>query len=295
MTGDDVATPALREAWNRQEAWSETATKEKTALDRFRLLALILLVAAALLGAAAAWAAHDDRSGAAKGLSGTAAGCLALAGALQGIFVSDARTIAWTTARSAAESLKAEVYRYLMRHPPYVDDDREDRLLDTTQNIEARTASHVRRIDEPTSPAPLPAVRDAESYITERLEDQAGWHRERGAQHATQARHFQVLMVTMSGAGAIVAVVAAIEDTPGILAAIPALSAAAAAVAAHIGASQYDRLSRTYAATTAQLGLELTRFRSPPPSADREIALVEGTERVLALQNENWTALMEPS
>ena len=103
--------------WRRHRQWSLLADEARSRLDRWRLSSLLLLVAGALAGAMAAqtWLAPAGSTAFAI----TAAVALAVAGFIQANLLGPEQTVSWTGSRAASEALKAEVFRYLTRVPPY--------------------------------------------------------------------------------------------------------------------------------------------------------------------------------
>jgi hypothetical protein len=74
-----------------------------------------------------------------------------------------------------------------------------------------------------------------------------------------------------------------------------AATTVAAALAAHVAATQHERIASSYAATVDQLDRLIAAVDPKTESADRQAQFVADVERVLATQNEGWTDLLSPS
>jgi hypothetical protein len=114
--------------------------------------------------------------------SGVSAVALALVPVVRGTRLGRGATETWTRARSASEALKASVYGYLTRMPPYADGDRDVRLrrdygavLKAVGDLEGGT------LGPEESDNPLPAIADVDSYLTLRVQPQIDDFYRRGA------------------------------------------------------------------------------------------------------------------
>jgi hypothetical protein len=303
-TADSNATPPTAEAvgtdrqldlvWRRHRQWSLAATSARARLDRWRLRNLLLLVLGALAGAMAAqtWLA----SGAARVFAMIAAAALALAGLIQAKALNADQTARWTRTRAASETLKAEIYRYLVRVSPYAAADRAHTLRAQLDAVQAR-APEALLVDQQTVPAddkPVPSVRTFGEYVTLRAQDQADWHRMKAAEHARRARSLRTWQLLATGFGVILSAITGFVPSWRLSTWTAAATTVAAAVGAHLAATQHQRIAAAYAATVDQLEQLVAGIEPSTASADQQAQFVADIERVLLAQNEGWMDLLSP-
>jgi hypothetical protein len=305
---------ALTSTWESQRRWSQVANAAGDRLDSWRWRNLGLLGVGALMGALAAqehWLGNGWRSGYA--IVGAVA--LAIAGVLQRAFLGPGQVKRQTTARAASEALKAEVYRYLVGVPPYDDAGADTKLARAADRVddaaaEYLVAKHTVALDD----EPAPAIADIDDYVRERAVAQRDWHDDRVASLQARARGLHFAELTATGAAAVLAAVAGLADfaelatVAGLAAWVGLATTGSSAIAAHLAAGRYERLATTYAYTATQLD-RLIRDReashalvhsdSPvePESGARpnhaaDAAFVDAVEKVLAVQNGSWVALL---
>src|SRR3954447_3291456 len=102
-----ATVPVLREAWDRQSQWSQTANVLKSRVTRARTIVLALTVLAAVLSTCAAIVGLGEPAG--KWLAFGAAASAGLGGV--GRLLADQTAVQdWTRARSVAEAIKSEVF-----------------------------------------------------------------------------------------------------------------------------------------------------------------------------------------
>ena len=279
--------------WRRHRQWSIAANTARARLDRWRLWNLVLLVLGALLGALAAqtWLPR----GVATGSAIAAAIALGLAGILQANALNADQTARWTHARAASEALKAETHRYLMRVAPYAGPDPAQVLQAQLEIVQSRTKALVADQQEATpDDRPLPTLRTVQEYVSVRAQGQAAWHQEKSVDHLRQAQSLRIWQLLATGVGTVLAAVTGFVPSWHLSTWTAAATTVAAAVGAHLAATQHQRIAAAYAATTEQLE-RLVAFFDPATATPAEQAqFVAEVERVLAVQNEGWTDLLSP-
>lgn len=280
---------ATEYGWALQHAWSDAAGSARRITDRARSVSLWLLVAAA---AVAALVPTVSDQGLSRALGIGAALGLGIGGAIQSLYATPARAREWTAARHASESLKSAVLTALVGAPPYDIDEREreDLIYDTIADIEQRASTHATRAAT-VEPRALPAITDARSYCELRTEDQRAWHARKSIIHRRRGDQLRHLVLAFTVAGAVLAAIGAWADS-NTGAWIAAVASGTAALTAHSNSSQDDSVAAAYAATASRLEFEIERFRADPDSARAGERLVRETERILAIQNENWADLI---
>ena len=296
----NATTPAATDAetdrqldlvWRRHRQWSRAANAARARLDRSRSSNLLLLVLGALAGAMAAQTWLPP--GTATGFAIVAAAALALAGFIQAKALNAAQTTRWTRARAASEALKAEVYRYLVRVPPYAGVDRAEALLAQLDLVQARAEAQL--VDQQTSSAddpPVPSLRTFAEYLTERAQDQANWHRMKSAEHRRQARTLRIWQLVATGIGVILSAVAGFVPSWRLSTWTAAVTTIAAAVGAHLAATQHQRIAATYATTSDQLERLIAGIDPDAATPAQQAQFVADVERILVAQKQGWIDLI---
>jgi hypothetical protein len=278
--------------WNSHRQWSRVADAARSHLDRWRLVNLVLLAVGALGGALAtqsSWLPGPVRI--ACGVA--AAAVLALAGVVQQQLLGRDRVLRWTTARAASEALKAETFRYLAGVAPYADTGRDAELARQRAEIQDRSAEFlVDFAQAPPDGKPLPAVQDLADYVLVRAQDQERWHHGRVAQHAAKAKRLRGVELAATLVAAVLAAVAGTLSLPDLSAWVGVVTTLGAAVAAHLAATQHDRIAASYARTADQLGRLISSSDSGTATPEVQARFVREVERVLAAQNESWVSLL---
>ena len=277
--------------WRRHRQWSAAADAARARLDRWRLWNLLLLVLGALAGTMAAqtWLA----SGAATGFAIVAAAALALAGFIQAKALNATQTARWTRARAASETLKAELYRYLVGVPPYAGEDRAQALLAQLDIVQAR--AHDQLVDQQIMPADdrrVPSMRTFDEYVTGRVQDQADWHRKKSGEHARHARRLRICQLLATALGVILSAISGFMSSWRLSTWTAAATTIAAAIGAHLAATQHQRIAAAYASTTDQLDQLIAGIDPTTATAERQAQFVADVERVLVAQNEGWVDLI---
>jgi hypothetical protein len=279
-------------AWRRHRQWSIAAANGRARLDRWRRVNLVLLVIGAILGAVAAQSSWP------RGITGAAAGgaalALAVAGILQQRFLNAEEVSRWTGARAASETLKAEVFRYRAGVAPYDDADRDRALGAQVDAVQKRAAVLALDLQQtPTDSKALPEVSDFASYVVNRAKNQADWHRGKIAEHVQAARRIRYAELAATAVAALLGAIGAALDTKGLTVWIGVATTIGAAFAAHLSATQRDRIAAGYAATADRLDLLIERLPANPDAATRA-RFVADVESTLAAQNETWLGLFSP-
>jgi hypothetical protein len=283
---------ALEGAWQRHRRWSIVADRRHAQIDRWRSVNLGLLTAGAVLGAVAAQPSWP------RGLTAVAAGVaaftLAAAGIVQQRYLNATEVAHWTGARAASEGLKAEVFRYLTRVAPYDGEDPDGALGGRVEAIQEKAGkAGARAVDLQQTQADdreLPAVHDLESYVENRAKHQVKWHQDRIRKHERAASRIRAAELAATVAAALLSAVAAALNTKGLSVWIGVATTIGAALAAHLSATQHDRIATSYAATADQLDLLIENLPANPDAATRA-QFVTDVESRLAGQNESWLSL----
>jgi hypothetical protein len=288
----NVRSEVVEGVWRRHRQWSIAAGNGRARLDRWRRVNLVLLVIGAILGAVAAQSSWP------RAITGAAAGAaaltLAVAGILQQRFLNADEVARWTGARAASETLKAEVFRYRAGVAPYDDADRDSTLSAQLDAVQKKAAALLLDLQQtPADDRALPEVSDFASYVANRAKNQADWHRGKIAEHVQAARRIRFAELAATGVAALLGAIAAAADTKGLAIWIGVATTIGAAFAAHLSATQHDKIAAGYAATADRLDLLIERLPADPDAATRA-RFVANIESSLAAQNETWLGLLSP-
>jgi len=280
----------LEGVWQRHRQWSIAASAGRARLDTFRRINLALLVVGAVFGAVAAQPGWPG--GVTRGAAGVAFVALAVAGVLQQQFLNADQVARWTGARAASETLKAEVFRYRAGVAPYDEADRDRVLSDQVDAVHAKADKLV--VDQQRTRADnraLPEVHDFDSYVERRAMEQLTWHRDRIDGHLKAAARIRYAEFAATAVAALLGGVAAFLDTKGLTLWIGAATTVGAAFAAHLSATQRDRIATGFAVTADRLDQLIRRLPANPDAATRA-SFVANVESTLAVQNESWVGLL---
>ena len=261
----------------------------RAGIGRARTVALGLTIGAAVLSTLATQAASLS-SLAGKALAVTAAVAIGLVPVARSQLVS-VSVKDWTRARSVSEGLKSELYTYLARTGSYQGSGRDDQLTARTQQVLA-DAADLLRYTTALQPAvrPLPAVHDAQSYLTVRLMPQLDWYsaRARGLQaKLTRVRYVQLALTVL---GVVLAAVAATLEVTAAAAWIAVATTVSVAVTAYAAGSRYEYQLVEYLRTVAQLERLRSAWAAHGHGAAGDDTFVRDCEQVISVQNEAWMA-----
>jgi SMODS and SLOG-associating 2TM effector domain 1/Protein of unknown function (DUF4231) len=282
---------AVNDVWRDQRQWSRTASSLKRGIIFWRSTAL----AFAILGAVLATAATQVglKSGLGQGLSLASAVALAVVPVIRQVKLSKDGIETWTRARSASEGLKAEVYLYLSRTPPYDGADRDTQLTNHADGIRHDVddlAGYT--LGLPDADKPLPTVKDVDSYLAMRVQPQIDeYYRPGAAEQQRRLTLFRRIEFTLSLLAALLSAIAAVTHIGGVSAWVAVITTVGAAITAHIAAARYEHLVVSYLATARQLQTLLRNWRyGTDTSAAAAAALIRDCESVISRENESWMA-----
>jgi hypothetical protein len=289
--------PVLKLAWREFAAYDHQATRLRLFFTRFQRLILGLGVAATLL---ALIVAETDK----QGLDWLVALIPATSAVLVAIAGRQATGPRWVLLRAAAETLKAEIYRYRTRTPPYNGgpDDRGRQLAGNVDVIIGQLMQTEVSGGELTPyQGPLPprmygagadddglSPLDPKQYLHIRVGDQLRYYQKKVRELARRRTALQCLAIAAGGAGTVLAA-AGLDIWVGLTGGI---AAAALAYVAHL---QFDNTIVTYNQTAARLAAQDRQWQARP-AASRDLAafaqLVTRTEAALTAELAGWVQQM---
>ena len=211
----------------------------------------------------------------------------------------------WILLRSAAESIKREIYRYRLRSDAYGSDATREKNLskaieDITRRL-ARTEANTTALPVYTGPIPPPNAASArddglsflgtDQYVRMRLEDQLAFYRRKTV---TLEAQLQRLQYAVLGAGAAGTLLAALGDSWVIW--ITLTTALGAAFMSFLSYRQTETTLVGYNQTATDLDNLLSWWTSLQPEEqslrDNVEALASHTEQVLSDELAGWTQRM---
>jgi hypothetical protein len=276
--------------WERYRAWSHTSGTLKRKNAAWKRNVLILTIGGTLLATVGPFAPTPFS----RILPIAGAAALAFATYLARELLDTTHEQRWTRARTAAEALKSEACKYLVRAAPYDADDRVARLKARIAEIELITKDQapVRLTAEQLADNMPAAPWTIQDYLTLRLDDQIAWYRDKAVAHTALAQRGRTMTLALGGAAVIVSTVtgATTEGQTLWAAALGLLTTTGAAIGAYFQAGHYDAIALKYLETAYALGVLRAEFA---PGAD-ERTLVVGAEAIMQAENAAWLTEVSP-
>lgn len=280
-----VQSPITR-AWTLQQQWSKAANVAHERIERLRGANPVLLVLAAVVGAAAGLL--RDSPNAVRALGVVGAVLLGAAGLLQQRFLGKARIADWIGTRQASEQLKSAVWRALGTGAG--DESSRLEVLAAIEAAESTVALRGRTL-APDEIDPVPTVDSVADYRDQRAVRQADWHRNKATQLHRRSGRLRAAELVLTLFGIAASALAAAYTEWLIAPVIACITTIAAAVAAHLSATKYERIATGYEHTESQLDT-LCALLPDDPGAEEAAGFVDAVERILADQNAAWLALL---
>ena len=316
--GDSV----LRQTWQRFAALDQAALREQDSFGRVQAWILVLgVLVVAISVANASWRAPEDLALITRWLgfdvSATAWQrlkdamgyalivtpiCVATLVAIGNRFSPGKR---WVLLRSAAESIKREIYRYRVRPLSGGNDGSREKALqqaveDITRRL-ARTEANTIGLPPYTGPFPPPnALAKGDDgmrmlgtghYVRLRLLDQMNWYRNKTDGLYLRGRNWQVAAMVIGALGSLLAAL------QGHFADWVALTTALASAAlAYLGYKQFDTTLTGYNQTATDMENLLSWWTALRPDeqaqSDNVDTLVRLSEGVMATEQNSWAQSM---
>lgn len=287
----------IESAWKDQAIWSVTADRLKANLTWWRNLAACAGVLGALLETLSATAFSEVEKWRC-GIALAGAVVLAVVPIVVKTKLSKERTSAWVGARSAAEALKATIYRFLLAAPPF-DASRDpgafvarcQAVKDNAQNLNAQAALT-------TPPTKVrPTTLTPEQYVATRVNDQIDkYYRPKAQSNALTAKRLHdgefwltvlaVVMGTLASAPAGLGVPQLAALGPW----VAVVTTASAAVVAYLAASRAEYQSIAYFTTANRLtGIrDLWQADANRAAPEKVAQFVDACETTIATENQAW-------
>jgi SMODS and SLOG-associating 2TM effector domain 1/Protein of unknown function (DUF4231) len=277
-----------QQAWQLHRRCSQIADAHHENIHKRRRQNLSLIVIGSVTSTASALLV--DRPNVARWLAALAGALLASAAMVQGRALAAQRLRRWVVSRAASESLKAGVYQALASGSPATTETTQY-LLEKIEKVIAESKDYTVDLQQAKYDGrPLPPVHDASTYLVERAEDQRSWHEAQVSGLSKKANLFRKAELAATVAGVVVSAIVAGGSRTWLAPIVSALMTLAAACAAHLSSTKYERTAIGYALTAERIKRAMDRFNADKSSDP--VWFVVTVENVLAEQNANWLALL---
>jgi hypothetical protein len=284
---------ALENVWADYRRCAARSRALKQRLDAIRLWALALFIGGAALGVLSAQLALPDAL--IKVLALVSAAAIALSAYLTAQALDAGVERGWIEARSVAEGLKSEAYRFLAKAPPYDAADASARLAETVRALRLRLRlGEFAHIDEAERLANLPRNwLGPDEYVQQRVRDQIGYFERRAAEHARKAQQLKLCTIGLGAIGVLLAAAHGVYPQAGALPAwLGVIGTVSGAITTYLFANRLLFLTVSYETTALRLTFALEDW-SRLPKEDQAAAigaLVGKVEDILLLENRQWVA-----
>jgi len=297
----------LDEVWRQRQAWASVSRAGKKSQNSARYWALLAgLIGSALASSVPHATALGKEGPAIVGLLATLV--LAVAGYLGRTLVTADRESQWTRARILSEALKRECWRCAMSVTPYDGEDAGEVLRRTASDFAANMTldrapippldpDRMAESSATNSPDGAPRPKSAKDYLRERALEQAAYYEKTAAVHQKKLRFISRLSFIVGLSALVFGVLG--THFAGLLALVPILTMAAAAIAAWIQTQRLAPTIELYQQTAAQLALQAAAWRdtevhrekmSPAHRAAALAELVTACEGIMSRENNSWQA-----
>lgn len=285
---------ALEHTWGAYRVWAATSRNQKKELDNWRIRVLLLTVSGAVFGTLSQQLVGAWVGSTMLGLA--SAVFVGLATYFSKEILSPERERRWVRARSMAEALKSQAYRFCTQAPPYDAPDAPNKLLKATEDLltTVKDIPHAELTEEQQRER-LPQGPSSEaSYIKERVDDQIyGFYRPRVREYEQLIRKIRTLSLGLGAIATVLGAVASLWAQEAIAGWVAVLTTMTASIAAYVYAGRYQYLIVSYQTTAAQLEREKTQWqiRKVQDPAKAELGeFVNACEDTISIENQGWMA-----
>jgi hypothetical protein len=284
---------ALENVWADYRRCAARSRALKRRLDAIRSWALALFIGGAALGVLSAQLPLPGAL--AKALALASAAAIALSAYLTAQALDAGVERGWIEARSVAEGLKSEAYRFLAKAPPYDAAEASERLAETVRGLRLRLRlGEFARIDQAERLADLPRNwLGPDEYVQQRVRDQIDYFERRAAEHARKAQRLKLCTVALGAMGVLLAAAHGVYPQAGALAAwVGVIGTVSGAVTTYLFANRLLFLTASYETTALRLSFALEDWSRVPKEGQTAAigALVGKVEDILLLENKQWVA-----
>lgn len=284
---------ALENVWADYRRCAARSRALKQRLDGMRLWALALFVGGAALGVLSAQLPLPDAL--AKALALVSAAAIALSAYLTAQALDAGLERGWIEARSVAEGLKSEAWRFLAKAPPYDAAGASERLAEAARALRLRLRlGEFAHIDEAERLAELPPNWvGPDEYVQRRVRGQIDYFQRRAAEHARKAQRLRLATILLGAIGVLLSAAHGVYPQAGGLAAwVGVIGTVSGAITTYLFANRLLFLTASYETTALRLTFALEDWGEVPKEGQAAAigALVGKVEDILLLENKQWVA-----
>mgnify|MGYP005841263621 CR=1 FL=1 len=294
----------IDDLWQTRNGWAVASQRFQAQTQFARHAQLGMIIAGAILATAAATGLfgvdNEAISAWERALAGLGAMCLTLVTVIQLRFLSIAQVERWPRARSVAEAIKSEVFRFQAGAHPYekteTDEDLKAALLALTKAVDG----HIALADDllpdvvraPFSSGGAPGPLDRNGYLRDRVDEQIQhFYLPRSRDHARAGRRARLAMTALSLAGAVISALMVSGMVAGAGAWVSVLTTVSLAISTHASLQRSDFLAVAYskqARRLKRLKQDWMLGGSPATWTD----FVDQCEDTISAENRAWMAEM---
>ncbi len=287
--------------WEEYRKAAKRSRGLKGRLNRTRAIVLGLVVAGSVMGLSADQSVQWLSKGEVlewlpRGLAVASALALAVAAFLGKEILDSATEREWVFARSQAEALKSEAYKFMAKVPPYDADDAERRLSDHAKLLlEDEAAVAPVDIDEKDKRRNLPGDwLSIDDYIRERVEQQIStYYKPNALRNHALLNRLRLLGFILGLVGAVLGAIGASSMATTWMAGwIAVIGTISGSIAAFAFAGRYQYLSISYELTARRLQALVREWRllAEAERPGQAGPFVQNCENAISVENHNWIA-----
>ena len=285
---------ALISTWDSYQDWSAFSSDKKRSLVFWRKLVLLLGLGGAIFETLAASVFAELTIGQFNVFGFLGFILLGMAAYFGRNVLGGQPERSWVGARSVAEALKSESYKFCVRVDPYHGDDRDSRLASKKKEI-GESAGLSPMVPDPSKRAgkPVPTeTMSVDDYVSERLMSQidpsTGYYWSAARENAATTRRFRgwalllgVVSTILGGFGTFGVANVAIW--------VAVLTTVSGSLAAYFQAGRFEYLALSYGATGHRLKNLLDVWHANP-DPQLASAFVLSCEEAISVENQAWMA-----
>lgn len=301
MSTSHAESETFRLVWEHYRRWAYLSRKTKRELNIWRSVILILIVLGTLLGVFAQYFANETPG--IRGvlslrdmLVGSGGISLALAAFFSREILRSNRERSWIMARSIAEGLKSQVFKFATRTPPYNGTDGQQRLKEEAEKLIASgqglwlppLSNQEKLFEIPDTPM---SIRD---YIERRVDKQIhGYYQPNAIRCQRVVSIVEKIGWVLGAIGVIIGVLGTVFPSIGISGWLAVIGTLSASLGAFFYGGRYQYLTLSYQTTADRLKWLLADWHRLEPIDQTLKAghkLVIALEITISAENRTWLA-----
>jgi hypothetical protein len=207
----------------------------------------------------------------------------------------------WFDGRAVAESVKTVTWRFMMKVPPFHEDDKAEGLFISELREIREARPHLGKHIAATQTADGLSITDfmrkkrsasledrKAFYVGDRLADQKSWYAKEAKLNATFSTRWFWIVAGLQIAAVVLAIIQAVSKGLAINI-VPTITTCAAAFAAWVQMKRYDELAQSYALAAQELE-ELESLFSSQTAVEDFAQLIEQAENSISREHTMWCA-----